>query len=96
MTLTIAARTRVVLSRETVRRELHTKAYVWKRARLRANNDDPERACKLALVRQIIERLGKEEAFFLVDELDIHLLAKDRFKRMLEGSYTTSTLTVRF
>jgi hypothetical protein len=64
MTLTIAARTRVVLSRETVRRELHTRAYVWKRARLRANNDDPERACKLALVRQTIEHLGKEEAFF--------------------------------
>jgi hypothetical protein len=38
MTLTIAAQTRVVLSRETVRRELHTKAYVWKRARLRAND----------------------------------------------------------
>jgi hypothetical protein len=48
----------------------------------------------LALVRQTIEHLGKEEAFLLVDELDIHLLAKDKFQRMLEGSYTTSALTM--
>jgi hypothetical protein len=52
MTLTIAARTRVVLSRETVRRELHTKAYVWKRARLRANDEPSGRADWRSFVRQ--------------------------------------------
>jgi len=63
--LTIAARTREGVLRETGRRGLHTKAYVWKSARLRAKNDDPELVRKLALVRQTIENLGKEEAFFL-------------------------------
>jgi hypothetical protein len=52
MTLTIAARTRVVLSRETVRHELHTKAYVWKRARLRANDEPSGRANWRSFVRQ--------------------------------------------
>jgi putative transposase len=88
LALTIATRTKVVVSRETVRRELHAKGYVWKRARLRAKDDDPERARKLALIRHTIEHLGKDEAFFWVDELDIHLLAKVGFQWMLEGTET--------
>ena len=88
LALTIAARTKLVVSRETVRRELHAQGFVWKRAKLRAKDDDPDRAIKLARIRQVIERLGKHEAFFWVDELDIHLLAKVGFQWMLKGTVT--------
>jgi hypothetical protein len=37
---------------------------------------------------------GQGGSLLLVDELDIHLMAKDKFQRMHEGSYTTSTLTI--
>jgi transposase len=88
LALTIAARTKVVVSRETVRRQLHAAGYVWKRAKLKAKDDDPERARKLARIRDVIERLGKDEAFFWVDELDVHLLAKVGYQWMLQGTET--------
>lgn len=88
LALTIAARIKLVVSRETIRRELHAQGYVWKRARLKAKDDDPERARRLALIRDRIERLGKDEDFFWVDELDIHLLPKVGCQWMLEGSET--------
>jgi transposase len=72
LALTIAAHTKLVVSRETVRRQLHAQGYVWKRAKLKAKDDDPERARRLALIRDTIEHLGNDEAFFWVDELDVH------------------------
>jgi transposase len=88
LALSITARTKLVVSRETVRRQLHAQGYVWKRAKLKAKDDDPERARRLALIRDTIEHLGKDEAFFWVDELDIHLLAKVGYQWMLEGTET--------
>lgn len=64
------------VSAETVRRWLHQCGYVWKRASLVARDDDPERNCLLARIRQHWEHLGAQEAFFFADELDLDLLPK--------------------
>ena len=68
------ARTKVNWSRETVRQELRAQGYVWKRAKLKAKNDDPLRAQRLAKIRTVIESLRADEAFFWADELDLNLL----------------------
>ncbi|MBX3278373.1 MAG: IS630 family transposase [Acidobacteria bacterium] len=86
LALTIKARMGLAISRETVRGELHAQGYVWKRAKLKAKDDDPQRARKLASIRRVIENLGPEEAFFWVDELDIHLLAKVGCQWTLKGT----------
>jgi len=86
LALTLTARTRVSWSRETVRRELHQLDYVWKRAKLRAKDDDPERAWKLARIRHVWEGLRHDEAFFWADELDVHLLAKVGYQWMPRGT----------
>jgi len=86
LALTLTARIGLSYSRETVRRELHSQGYEWKRAKLKAKDDDPERARKLARTGTTIERLGRDEAFFWVDELDIHLLAKVCYQWMLKGT----------
>lgn len=61
---TIAARTGVTYSRETVRRQLHVQGYVWKRAKLITRDDDPERTPRLAKIRYVVERLRPDEALF--------------------------------
>ena len=86
LALTIAARTGVTYSRETVRRQLHACGYVWKRAKLITRDDDPERATRLAKIRSVVERLRPDEALFWVDELDIQLLAKVGYQWMPKGT----------
>jgi putative transposase len=86
LALTISARTGLAYSRETVRRELHAQGYVWKRAKLKTRDDDPERAQRLAKIRFALERLRPAEAFFWVDELDLQLLAKVGYQWMLKGT----------
>jgi putative transposase len=86
LALSLTARTQVRWSRETVRRELHQLNYVWKRAKLRAKDDDPQRAERLARIRHVWEGLRSDEAFFWADELDIHLLAKVGYQWMLRGT----------
>jgi len=86
LALTIGAQTGLRVSRETIRCELRAAGYVWKRAKLKAKDDDPERARKLARIRAVIEHLRPEEAFFWVDELDIHLLAKVGYQWMEKGT----------
>jgi transposase len=85
LALTVALQTGITCSRETVRRELLAAGYVWKRAKLRARDDDPERARRLAQIRATIEQLQPTDAFFWCDELDIHLLAKVGYQWMLKG-----------
>jgi putative transposase len=86
LALTLSTRTPLPVSRETVRRKLGQIGYVWKRAKLRAKDDDPERARKLARIRDRIERLQPGERLFFADELDIHLLPKVGYQWMLEGT----------
>lgn len=86
LALTLTARTGVSWSRESVRRELHQLDYVWKRAKLKAKDDDPQRAVKLARIRQVRANLRPDEAFFWEDELDIQLLAKVGSQWMRKGT----------
>jgi len=59
---------------------------VWKRARHRARDDDPERVSKLARVRSLIEDSPKDAALFFADELDINLLPKLGYEWMPRGT----------
>jgi transposase len=70
---------------ETVRRHLHQLGYVWKRAKLAAKDDDPDRVCKLARIRSLFEHLSLKEALLFADELDIHLLPKVGYEWMRKG-----------
>jgi transposase len=63
-------------SAETVRRWLHALDWVWKRAKLRAKDEDPQRGEKLARIRLACERLRAGAALFFADELDLNLLPK--------------------
>ena len=86
LSLTLAMRTGLYVSRETIRCELRAAGYVWKRAKLIARNDDPLRVRRLAQIRAAIEQLQPSDAFFWCDELDIHLLAKVGYQWMLKGT----------
>jgi transposase len=72
-------------SGETVRRWLHELGWVWKRAKLRAKDDDPQRVEKLARIRYAFEQLRTGVALFFADELDISLLAKVGYQWMPKG-----------
>jgi len=86
LALTIATLTQLEVSRETVRRELNVAGYEWKRAKLKARDDDPERLRRLARIRQIIEQRRPSELILFADELDIELLAKVGYQWMLKGT----------
>jgi hypothetical protein len=74
--LELQARRGVVVSGETVRRGLQELGWVWKRAKLRAKDDDPQRVAKLARIRYAFEQLRAGVVLCFADELDISLLAK--------------------
>jgi hypothetical protein len=58
---------------------------VWKRAKLRAKDDDPQRVEKLARIRYAFEQLRAGVTLFFADELDIHLLPKVGYQWMPQG-----------
>src|SRR5262249_34416670 len=61
---------------ETIRRWLHALGWVWKRGKLAAKDEDPQRVEKLARIRYTIEHLPARAALFFADELAISLLPK--------------------
>ena len=71
---TLQAKHGVEVSAETVRRWLHEIGWVWKRAKLVAKDDDPQRSARLAWIRFRHETLRAHEVMVFADELDIHLL----------------------
>ena len=83
--LELQARRGVGVSGETVRRWLHELGWVWKRAKLRAKDDDPQRVEKLARIRDAFEQVRAGVALFFADELDISLLAKVGYQWMPKG-----------
>ena len=83
--LEVQARRGLRVSAETVRRWLHALGWVWKRAKLVAKADDPQRVEKLARIRAVFEQLPARAACFFADELDIHLLAKVGYQWMPHG-----------
>lgn len=88
LAIELKAQRGIQVSAETVRRWLAECGYVWKRAKLRAKDDDPERTTRLARIRAVWEGLLPNEAFFFADELDINLLAKVGYQWMLKGTQT--------
>jgi transposase len=83
--LELFVRRRITVSGETVRRWLHELGWEWKRAKLRAKDDDPERVEKLARIRLAFEQLRVGAALFFADELDISLLPKVGYQWMPKG-----------
>lgn len=83
--LELFARRQITVSGETVRRWLHKLGWEWKRAKLRAKDDDPQRVEKLARIRLAFEQLGAGTALFFADELDSHLLPKVGYQWMPKG-----------
>ena len=76
----------VEVSAWTVRRWLHDMGWVWKRAKLVAQDNDPQRVERLARIRWHAERLQAREVMVFADELDIHLLPKVGAAWMPKGS----------
>ena len=74
------------VSAETVRRCLQALDWVWKRAKLVAKDNDPERTAKLARIRRVFECLGRREVLLFADELDLHLLPKVGAQWMPRGT----------
>jgi transposase len=75
----------IAVSAETMRHWLHEVGWEWKRAKLTAKEDDPERVTKLARIRLAVEQLRAGAALFFADELDIHLLPKVGYQWMPKG-----------
>jgi len=86
LSLELKARRDYRVSREAIRRTLHSLGYAWKRARHVARDDDPERVTKLARIRNIAEHLRSSEVLLFMDELDIHLLPKIGYEWMLKAT----------
>jgi transposase len=63
----------ITVSAETVRRWVHEVGWVWKRAKLVAKDDAPQRVHRLARIRFVFEPRKRSEALVFADELDIHL-----------------------
>jgi len=86
LALTLAVLAQIKVSRETVRLELKAAGYVWKRAKLKGRDDDPERARRLARIRLLFEKQRPDELILFADELDIDLLPKVGYQWMLKGT----------
>jgi transposase len=86
LALTLEAKRGLNVSAETMRRWLHELGWVWKRAKLVAKDDDPQRVTRLARIRWVFEQLKPSEAMVFADELDIHLLPKVGSAWMPKGS----------
>jgi len=84
--LEVRARRGVVVSAETVRRWLHALGWEWKRAKLVAKDDDPQRVEKLARIRYAFEHLRAGAALFFADELDLSLLPKVGYQWLPKGA----------
>ena len=74
------------VSAETVRRWLHALDWVWKRAKLTAKDNDPDRTPKLARIRLLWEGLQPRQALLFADELDIQLLPQSGYQWMRKGT----------
>jgi transposase len=88
LALSLEARRGLRVSAETVRRWLQRMGWRWKRAKLVAKDNDPQRATKLAAIRLAVETLRPRQALLFVDELDIQLLPKTGYQWMRKGTQT--------
>jgi transposase len=70
------------VSAETMRHWLHELGWEWKRAKVAAKDDDPQRVEKLARIRLAFEQLRTGAALFFADELDVSLLPQVGYQWM--------------
>jgi putative transposase len=75
----------IEVSTETLRHWLPDLGWEWKRAKVAATDDDPERVGKLARSRLAFAQLRAGAALFFADELDINLLPKVGYQWMPQG-----------
>jgi transposase len=75
----------ITVSTETMRHWLHELGWAWKRVKVTAKDDDPQRVEKLARIRRAFEQLRAGAALFFADELDINLLPKVGYQWMPKG-----------
>jgi transposase len=75
----------IQVSAETLRHWLHDLGWEWKRAKVAAKDDDPNRVEKLARIRWAFEQLRAGAALFYADELDINLLPKVGYQWLPKG-----------
>jgi transposase len=75
----------IAVSTETMRHWLHELGWAWKRVKVTAKDDDPQRVEKLARIRLAFEQLRAGAALFFADELDINLLPKVGYQWMPKG-----------
>lgn len=80
--LELKARRGIEVSAESVRRWIHEVGWEWKRAKLAAKDDDPQRVDRLARIRFAFEQLRAGVALLFADELEIELLAKVGYQWM--------------
>ena len=74
--LTLQANRGLTVSAATMRRWLHAIGWGWKRSKLVAKDDEPQRVDRLARRRWVCEQLHHDEALVFADELDSDLLPK--------------------
>jgi hypothetical protein len=70
---------------ETMRHWLQELGWEWKRAKVVAKEDEPERVTKPARIRLAVEQLRVGTALFFADELDSNLLPKVGYQGMPKG-----------
>jgi transposase len=75
----------IEVAAETMRHWLHELGWEWKRAKLAAKEEDPQRVEKLARIRLAYEQLRVGAALFFADELDISLLPQGGYQWMPKG-----------
>jgi transposase len=85
LALELQVRRGIEVSAETLRHWLHELGWEWKRAKVAAKDNDPERVTKLARIRRAVEQLRAGTALFFADELDINLLPKVGYQWMPKG-----------
>jgi putative transposase len=85
LAIEVQVRRGIEVSAETMRHWLHELGWEWKRAKVAAKDDDPERVGKLARIRLAFEQLCAGTALFFADELDISLLPKVGYQWMPKG-----------
>jgi transposase len=80
----------IEVSADTVRRWLHERGWVWKRATLVAKDDDPQRIKRLARIRFHHDHLQAHAGIVCADERAMHLLPKVGAAWMRQGPQAES------
>jgi len=86
LAVTLHVKHGIRVSAETVQRWLHEVGWVWERAKLVAQDNDPHLVERLARIRWVFEPLQGWELLVFADELDVPLLPKVGYTWMPKGA----------